>query len=444
MRLLLDKFSIRRAAEYEIPGKITVDSKHSFWYHARMDMISKRIVIALKLSVQSGQRRLAGILAGLASSQQAWDIRIKRDASEFQPSDVGILREWSIDGLIFGLPGFGPAAEETAAEVVRLGIPTVVCEENAYVAPRAARRNLVFVDSTCEACAAAAAGHFLRQGKFRGYGFLADRRHVQHGVRLGRAFREKLADAGQGCAVFSSPAGNTDDFHLLRRWLAALPRPAAVFVASDSRGLTVLEAARAEALSVPGELAVLGFGDDDNVCNWSKPSLSSVLPDDEGVGANAARQLMALMENRPPPPPLRLKEPTVVIRGTSATQETQAGVMVQKALAYIRRHATDKIDPGAVASALAVSRRLLDLRFREILDRTVASEIRERRLEILKQRLPRSTDTIERLALDCGFDNADYVKHLFRTRFGFTMRAWRLSAGVPAAGKACLGTARLE
>lgn len=108
---------------------------------------------------------------------------------------------------------------------------------------------------------------------------------------------------------------------------------------------------------------------------------------------------------------------------TSAT--ANAGALVQTAIAFINSNFQTGIDPNAVATNLGISRRLLDLRFREITGKTVTETIRGNQLDEVRHRLVHSSDTIDKIASDCGFPNPTYLKELFKKRFKMTMRDFR-------------------
>ena len=56
---------------------------------------------------------------------------------------------------------------------------------------------------------------------------------------------------------------------------------------------------------------------------------------------------------------------------------------------------------------------------------SVSAVIRERQLANVKRRLRSTNDPIDRIAGQCGFSNANYLKTLFKKRFGMSMRDWR-------------------
>ena len=80
-----------------------------------------------------------------------------------------------------------------------------------------------------------------------------------------------------------------------------------------------------------------------------------------------------------------------------------------------------------VAAHLHVSRSLLDLRFRELQGESVHDAIQSKRLGEVKRRLLSTRDSIEKISADCGWDNINSLKNLFRKATGKSMREWRAS-----------------
>ena len=98
---------------------------------------------------------------------------------------------------------------------------------------------------------------------------------------------------------------------------------------------------------------------------------------------------------------------------------------MQKALAYIDRHALEGIGVADVVQHLKCSRRLADLRFRELQGNSIMQTIIERRLDEVRRRLAGTNEKIDTIASACGFDNSNYLKNLFKRRFGMSMREFR-------------------
>ena len=83
------------------------------------------------------------------------------------------------------------------------------------------------------------------------------------------------------------------------------------------------------------------------------------------------------------------------------------------------------ISVGDVIAYLGVSRRLVELRFREVRKESILDTIRNIRLDLTKAELLSSTDSIARICEKCGWQSENAPKKLFRRRFGMTMREWR-------------------
>jgi LacI family transcriptional regulator len=189
----------------------------------------------------------------------------------------------------------------------------------------------------------------------------------------------------------------------------------------------VLQACASARLSAPADVAVLGIDDEELVCENATPTLSSIRPDFVRAGKTAAAALEKLMRSRCSRPTA-----TVVIHGgneimrrASTPAETMSGPLVQKALAFIERHARRGIGVRDVQEHLKVSRSLMDLRFREVRGESVLSVILSARLAELKRLLRETNDSIESITRRLGWNSPNYPKNLFKRKYGMSMREWR-------------------
>ncbi len=80
---------------------------------------------------------------------------------------------------------------------------------------------------------------------------------------------------------------------------------------------------------------------------------------------------------------------------------------------------------GDVAQEVATTRRTLERRFRDVLDRSVMEEITRCRLDRLKRRLAESTEPIKILAQDSGFNSARVLYETFVREEGISPSAYR-------------------
>jgi len=78
-----------------------------------------------------------------------------------------------------------------------------------------------------------------------------------------------------------------------------------------------------------------------------------------------------------------------------------------------------------VATKLNVSRRLLEMRFRDVLGTGVAEELRRVRLERVCRQLRNTNLPLGEISAKSGFSSSSHLNALFRKTYGMTMRDWR-------------------
>ena len=172
-----------------------------------------------------------------------------------------------------------------------------------------------YVTSDNVAGAKLAVRHLHRLGHRRIATITGPPRLPPAGDRL-RGYRDELAALG---LVEREDDVREGDFYVesghreARALLAALDRPSAVFAASDMMALGVIRAARELGLSVPGDVAVVGF-DDAELAAHADPPLTSVRQDKVGLGAAAATALVGLIESDDTPPPALILPVELVVR----------------------------------------------------------------------------------------------------------------------------------
>ena len=115
-----------------------------------------------------------------------------------------------------------------------------------------------------------------------------------------------------------------------------------------------------------------------------------------------------------------------IVERLSTSDPNEAGRMVVRAEEFIREHATT---PGIrvtdVARASFASVRLLEKNFKSATGATVCEAIQAVRLRRVCSLLEETETPIGQIGELSGFENDGYLKRLFRSRFGSTMRAFR-------------------
>ena len=378
-------------------------------------MTMKRVLVALRLQGIAGQEKLSGIFRYLGDTPE-WDVRFIRSAQEFTAARVKTAIADGYDGFIVSVPD----AERAAEPLADTDIPTIVMDIHSP-ALSARRKNIVFIRNSPEEIGRSAANHLLSIGRCKSYAFVHHQSVMQWSVDRFRSYRDTLREHGFECHELKSPEG-----------IEKLERPVGVFAANDDRGYDVIEFCRANHLRVPEDIAVIGINNDTLVCENCHPRLSSIEPDFEQEGYLAAETLARMMSASPSPSPSTSTSTSTlfvgvkqVVRRESTAELSASGKLVQRALVYIRRNALKGISVTDVAAHLHVSRRLADLRFRELQGTTIGETIITERLTEVKRLLRETKDPIDAIAIRCGYENPNYLKNLFKRRFAMTMREFR-------------------
>jgi LacI family transcriptional regulator len=187
----------------------------------------------------------------------------------------------------------------------------------------------------------------------------------------------------------------------------------------------VTQACRQAGVAVPEEVAIVGVDNDDPLCAICDPPLSSVCPNHEEVGYQAAALLHRMMcGEAAPAQPMMIAPRAVMARQSSEVSAIEDSV-VSFALSMIRENACNGLQVRDVAEHVPVSRSVLQRRFRSVLGRSVHEEIV--RVQLRKaQELLRETDLPLRvIAEKAGFNHQEYMGAVFKSRLSVTPGQYR-------------------
>jgi len=211
----------------------------------------------------------------------------------------------------------------------------------------------------------------------------------------------------------------------LEKWLKSLPFGTGIVVVNDAQAVRVLNACRFLGINVPEQLAVLGIDNDENLCNLTTPTLSSLDMDVETVGYKAA-ELLDLKINRKKLPPLPIlihPQGVVVRRSTDILANSDPDLIA--AVSYIREYATQGITVEEVAKHVNLSRSTLCRLFQKELKRSPKEEIIGIRLKHAMFLLSQSNFSIRAVAKQCGYQTVEHFAAIFKSRTGETPMAYR-------------------
>ncbi len=228
--------------------------------------------------------------------------------------------------------------------------------------------------------------------------------------------------------VFDREAAGLLETRRLGRWIADLPKPLALLAGSDLRAQQVVGACRQFEISVPGDVAVMGVGNDELICRLSNPSLSSVALNSERIGYEAAVMLERMLRGRAAPQRPILVEPRGIVARKSTGALAIADGDVAAAVQFIREHVAERVTTTEVAEHVALSRSTLQRRFAAALGRSPRDEILRAQLDRVRQLLIDTDLPLARVAELAGFHYVESMCRLFKRRLGLTPGQFRKGA----------------
>ncbi len=269
-----------------------------------------------------------------------------------------------------------------------------------------------------------AADHLLGRG-FTNFAYVRKRDGTRYSTDRGTGFHNRIAEAGFKSSLVNLSAAHGDE-ELVSK-LAALPRPLGVFCPLDRIAAMVLEACWQAEFKVPEEIAVIGSGNHEQLCELCSPTLTSVEGDMERRGYEAAAMLDRIMEGgEKPEEPLRIPPAHVVERRSTDVFAFEDADVVT-ALRFIRDHADTTIKVRDVVAATSISRRSLEGRFNSLIGRTLHEEIWRGHFDLAMRLLSSSDLSLQEVAERSGFRTASALVNLFRQRLGVTPKEFRVA-----------------
>ena len=383
-----------------------------------------RIMTILPFSRQEGHEKYAGIMHYVSSARPNWEIRfsIRNFGQAFDRPTLEAESAYGLDGVILGQD----FQSDIPMRLVRMRIPFILLdppngkwEKPPYRIPS--------ITLSEESIVRTAVDFFSRSATFSSYVYADnDIDHDWRGLRRSMYHRAMAAN-GRRCQTITIPSilsPSDPKITKIVELLVSLPKPISILAANDFTAVRVLELCHRAGIRTPEDAALLGVDNEPLVCNHSVPPISSIFPDFRSGGYQAAKLLDDLLKGR-----TRLQGKTYgtsgVIERLSTASSSPAGRLICKVDAYIRENARTHLNVASLAKGLGISRRLLDLRYRQIKHMSVLESIHAERLKLVQDFLEGSSYSIGEIAMQCGFGDPTRLMKIFRRQFGCTMSEWR-------------------
>jgi len=375
--------------------------------------------VAFMLDLEWPYKRHTGIFAGAQryAQERGWESTIDEYVAENLPARR--TRSIPYDGVI------GRVTGKLAERAARLGLPVVNVW---YTSPVWRRLPGIFPDYA--AVGRLRAEHLLARGLRRFAGLGREGRGSRIEVT---AFQATVSKAGFPCdtvklslhprrtyASWRKHQQRIDS--LISKWLP----PIGVFASSEEVGRMIAQMCRQRGWRVPHDVAIIAGMNEESLCEYPRPSLTSVEIGYERIGYEAAQLLDRLMDgDTPPTEPVLIPPQGLVVRESTdffAVEDPVMSAALEFIAANSQHHQIGAVD---VAAAVNIGLRTLQRQFRKYLDRPITAEIQRVRIERAKRELAQSKRPIYEIARDVGFGRAMRMYEVFRRELGVTPREYR-------------------
>ena len=330
------------------------------------------------------------------------------------------LKDWGVDGIIM-------RDTEKTQRIISMGLPTIVTDLRGKFpgSPIIKTDDLAIGKIAAEYLLKLGFGHFAFCG-FDKVFWSADRQD---------SYAKTIEQAGFKVSFYKQPKSRTRrspayELIIMADWLKSLQKPVGLMACNDDRARHVVEACKIAGLHVPEQVAVIGVDNDELVCDFSNPPLSSVALNLERSGYEAAELLDKLMARE-----IKPAEQKIVVQPAQIVPRQSTDVLaiddsdVANAVRFIRQNAKDRIQVSDVVNAVGVSRRGLERRFRRVLSSSVLDEIRRVRVEHVAQMLMKTNLSIGQISLALNFPSIEHISRFFSQEKGMSPLAYRKKYG---------------
>lgn len=201
--------------------------------------------------------------------------------------------------------------------------------------------------------------------------------------------------------------------------------PLGVYCATDRSARKLANLCMEKNISVPNQVSIIGTDYDDAERAISPLPLSSINIDPYYLGQRCMEVLLkAKRFNRflhEKYQPIKL----INEKSTTPTDENHSDETVNKALYFIHNNYYLNIKVQQVIDYCRISRKTLDNRFLSCKSMTVHQYLSDLRIHKSKRLLKDTQDSIESIALQCGYPNQSYLYQVYRKQLGYTPLQYR-------------------
>ncbi len=381
----------------------------------------RKVAVLIETSRETGRELLRGVTRYHRENPN-WSVYFKQQ--DLGASLPPWISRWHGDGILARVTDL-----KMAKRLMKTGLPMVDMRGYAH------DLGLPLFRANERSVAQHAFDHLVSRG-LKQFAFVGEPvgQHIYDDERR-NAFVNLVSEHGSQCYLFADRLNRKSamswDVHQdqLADWLSQLPKPIGIMCCQDDRGHEVIDACQRVELQVPNEVAVIGVDNDEFICRLAAPSLTSVDIGSERIGYEAAALLDRLMSGEAKFDKSVLFDALRVVERQSTDIIACDDPEVARAIQFIRENACRQLTVDEVYLNVRLSRSLLNRRFKKYVGHSPKQEIDRVRMETAKRLLVTSSEPLQSIAEQCGFNEAWYFISVFRKFTGTTPGVFRKKQG---------------
>ena len=378
-----------------------------------------RVLIITDFTESFSHKLLAG-LVDYSRRKEQWIVRRMPPSYKAQIGIPGIIRvakEWDVDAVI---GQFEPTDE--VGLFAENGIVAIAQDFKKKFT------SIPNVTGDYIGTGKMAARFFIDRG-FRNYGFFGFNDVCWSDERCD-GFRREVEAAGFGGSFYAYRMQEIDMLwyyqrNRLREWLQMIPKPIAIMACDDNQGTNLVEACHSLGIRIPSEVSIMGVDNDETLCSLGSTTLSSVQVDIEEGGRQTAALVERLVADPSAPAEDVVLKPVKIVERMSTAAFATDDQQILKALLFIHRNALKKISVSDVMTEAALSRRLLERRFKSVTGKTLYEYITDQKLRHFAEQLQETDEQVINIALSMGENDTKSISRRFKQLYGCTPVEWR-------------------
>ncbi|HAF61208.1 MAG TPA: transcriptional regulator [Anaerolineaceae bacterium] len=274
------------------------------------------------------------------------------------------------------------------------------------------------------------AANFFIKRRYRNFAFYGNKDVVWSRERA-EGFRTQIEKTVENYSYSYFESENLDGeewgtSHIqLDEWLLSLPKPVGLFACDDNFALRISQICKINNIKIPEEISLLGVDNDELICNLSDPPISSIVTDVERGGYEAGRLIDRLMKGERKEPFNIVIKPTRFELRKSTEKYNVSNEHISKVVNYIENNFTSDINIEAFSEMVPLSRRNLEVKFKEEMGTSIYQFILQCRIDYFAHLLLTTDRTLFDLAIESGFNDCKNISRIFKKMKGYTPVEYR-------------------